>query len=860
VNIFQHVKESIQFTDLAHEYSLSFDKNKKANCPFHDDHTPSFHNFNTHGYCFGCNKIADVIDLEGHYKTLSPFQAAISLAKRYNIDISEYDSNSLEKHIKNIEASKLLERYAVYANKNIQNQSEVLDFLKSKGLNKTDIDQYLIGFVGNESLFNEEIKDAPDSLSLALEIGLINVKGDFFNDRIIFPIWDSGRIVYLSGRSFPEGNPKYLHLKNSESIKKHLAFAEDLKKDSCIIVESVTDAIVLKKSGFFSCALLGTKPGVQAEDEILRTNTKLFFMMDNDESGNKANYDLAKKFQGYVIKQESKKDPGELYYELGSNKFRNTISSSMKNAKFYLDLIIESESIIDSINEILKLELESEKEIWLKKLSDTHGVGLRALKKDVSIITKQNENINNAEESKEIEINPLAEYTDHEKNKAKAILRSGDILSELVTFLDRIGYVREARNKKLAYLACTSRKLPGKKKAISLISKGESGSGKSELVKQILKLIPSRDIKEFTFITEKALLHSKTDLSHKILCIYEREGGAKSDYTLRTAISEEKLSIFIPRKNPTTGDFESIEKEILAEGLVYIETTTEERIEAQNANRTFEFYTDSSQEQTREILISQAKAHCRSHKDLEYQYRIWRCLQELLEPIPVYVPFAEELAKQFPVDKVRARRDFPRLLALIEASALLHQCNRDRNEFEETKYIVANEVDFRTAIEIILPILSQTYKSVSPKEESLVSIIKDEYDLCESCDYNESNFTINNSFSPKELHDNIKHRIKKGDKIAAGFKAYSTLRAHIRNLASEDKGILEWNGKKGAASRYILVNEIETNSINLSISLSSNQTNLLNPDNNKGELEQNLLAYNESSQSLANVTYTEVEK
>ena len=74
MSIFQYIKEEIQFSDLAHEYGLRFNQNNKANCPFHEDHTPSFHNFGTHGYCFGCNKIADIIDLEAYYKGLKPFR------------------------------------------------------------------------------------------------------------------------------------------------------------------------------------------------------------------------------------------------------------------------------------------------------------------------------------------------------------------------------------------------------------------------------------------------------------------------------------------------------------------------------------------------------------------------------------------------------------------------------------------------------------------------------------------------------------------------------------------------------------------------------------------------------------------
>jgi len=186
--------------------------------------------------------------------------------------------------------------------------------------------------------------------------------------------------------------------------------------------------------------------------------------------------------------------------------------------------------------------METEKDQWLVKLQKKYKVSIRSLRKDLKSISEielTNEQSRNEDNKKEV-IDPLEEYTDYEIEKAKELLKSDDILDQMVKTIDKAGYVHEERNKKLTYLACTSRKLPGKKKSISIVTKGESSSGKSDLVRHNLKLIPDRDFKEFTYVSEKALLHSEGDLSHKILCIFEREGGEKANYTIRTALSEEK--------------------------------------------------------------------------------------------------------------------------------------------------------------------------------------------------------------------------------------------------------------------------------------------------------------------------------
>jgi len=46
----------------------------------------------------------------------------------------------------------------------------------------------------------------------------------------------------------------------------------------------------------------------------------------------------------------------------------------------------------------------------------------------------------------------------------------------------------------------------------------------------------------------------------------------------------------------------------------------------------------------------------------------------------VCIPYAEDLAESFPGDRVRSRRDFPKLLALIETSAYLHQQRRQTQD------------------------------------------------------------------------------------------------------------------------------------------------------------------------------------
>jgi len=121
VEIFELIKSQVNFINVVSSYGITFNSSGKTLCPFHEDKNPSFHNYGTHGYCFSCGRIADVIDLEANFNNLSRFEAALSLARKHGIglpSVNEYD----KKHYNKInKAQKLLIKFSIYANKKLKN-------------------------------------------------------------------------------------------------------------------------------------------------------------------------------------------------------------------------------------------------------------------------------------------------------------------------------------------------------------------------------------------------------------------------------------------------------------------------------------------------------------------------------------------------------------------------------------------------------------------------------------------------------------------------------------------------------------------------------------------------------------------
>jgi len=392
LNLFNNLKENILFESVACEYHITFNNSKKGLCPFHDDQNPSLHNYGTHGYCFVCGKSIDIVDLEAHFKNLSPFDATKSLADRYKIKLPNLNIKDKEFHNKKNQAQELVEWLCIYGNKKIKKHPEVIHFLKNKGFNEFDIDNYRIGYVGKENPVTKILK-LDSEIELAKLIGLNNENGDHFKNRVIFPILNRyGKPIFLTGRAYPSGEPKYLHLKNSDFFVKEIAFAENLNKEKCVIVESVTDAIAFKKNNIPSIALLGTNPGEKACERLKKSKSKLYFCFDPDSAGELASYKLSKKFRGYILDLVSNKDPDELLAEMGDYEFKKRVKEQIEKATYYLDEMINrvgvSESYEDILSEFINIKLDGDREPFVKKLAEKKEIKVDIIWNDIKKIQR----------------------------------------------------------------------------------------------------------------------------------------------------------------------------------------------------------------------------------------------------------------------------------------------------------------------------------------------------------------------------------------------------------------------------------------------------------------------------------------
>lgn len=259
---------------------------------------------------------------------------------------------------------------------------------------------------------------------------------------------------------------------------------------------------------------------------------------------------------------------------------------------------------------------------------------------------------------------------------ASHIIRHPDILSLFAKDFAKV-IAGETVNGKLLYLIGTSRLFA---KPMNAAIKGTSAGGKSEIRKRILNFFPAEDVVSFTSLSEKALIYYEGDFSHKILSMGEAVAADEQsfqDYLLRELMSEGCIRHRSVQKIGSEIVPVAVEKQ---GPVAFLVTTTKNKLHAENETRMLSLEIDDSENQTRKVLdkVAQAALHDLASVD----YKPWQDFQRWLAAGDrvVVVPYAAEMVDLIPPVAVRLRRDVGQIIAAIQAHALLHRDQRDRDE------------------------------------------------------------------------------------------------------------------------------------------------------------------------------------
>ncbi|UCI17741.1 hypothetical protein FJ970_21875 [Mesorhizobium sp. B2-1-8] len=276
-------------------------------------------------------------------------------------------------------------------------------------------------------------------------------------------------------------------------------------------------------------------------------------------------------------------------------------------------------------------------------------------------------------------------------------------------YIERQGFAGSANIPLLVYLVLLTGML---ERPVSLLIKGPSGAGKSFSLRMGKQFIPSEAYEEFEGMSEKAIVYLKGfSLKHKHLIIGEASGMADGAgrTLLRQLLSEGKVRYATVES--TDKGLKGSELPTLEGPCGLIMTTTATGIHPEDENRMLAVNIHESPDQIAGALVAMAEGKSKGKEplNLEPWFALYRYIK--LGPKKVVIPFAMDIAKALPTTHDKVKRDFPQILALIEASALLHSCTR---EMDENGAVIANADDYTVVYDLVNDCISEGLAKTVP--------------------------------------------------------------------------------------------------------------------------------------------------
>ena len=295
-------------------------------------------------------------------------------------------------------------------------------------------------------------------------------------------------------------------------------------------------------------------------------------------------------------------------------------------------------------------------------------------------------------------------------------------LKHLDAALKSIYFAGDTNNAKLLFLASLTR---FSKKPVSVLIKGASGSGKSELMNTILRFIPEADKEVFTGISEKSIsFMGENSLRHKVLGIQEFSGlnNPSGNTILRSLLSEGKIRRQTSITDAKDNNFTTQVSEVMGPVSLFM-TTTEKSIHPEDENRMISITVDQSAEQKRKVLLAKAEAFngaIISEEVIREIQDISLTFQKTLKKVKI--PYIKKIAMRMDTNSDQVLRHFDKILSLIEAHALLHQEDRETKDGK----VIANKEDYSVVCSLLEPILStQSKKEIDSDILRIIKEIKD---------------------------------------------------------------------------------------------------------------------------------------
>ncbi|MFI5196567.1 MAG: DNA primase [Chitinophagales bacterium] len=325
-----------------------------ANCPFHNEKTPSFNVSPAKGIykCFGCGKAGNIVTFVQEHEKLTYPEAMHWLADYYKITLEETE-RSPEQQQKQLaeEGLRILNEYAAtFFHDTLLNTEEGqligLSYFKQRGFRKDIIERFRLGYnpERDDTFYHAALNKGYKSDMLE-RAGLVKNRNGMYHDvyrgRVIFPIQSmTGRILGFGARILKnnEKAPKYINSPENEIYNKSKVLYGMYqsrqaigKQDECLLVEGYTDVISLHQGGVENVVASSGTSLTEDQLRLIGQLTKnLTILYDGDPAGIKAalrglDMALSQSFNVQLVLLPEGEDPDSYVQKSGAAKFHEYI-------------------------------------------------------------------------------------------------------------------------------------------------------------------------------------------------------------------------------------------------------------------------------------------------------------------------------------------------------------------------------------------------------------------------------------------------------------------------------------------------------------------------------------------------------
>ena len=271
-----------------------------------------------------------------------------------------------------------------------------------------------------------------------------------------------------------------------------------------------------------------------------------------------------------------------------------------------------------------------------------------------------------------------------------------NVLDSALSMVRKIGVVGEDATVRAVLLCSVSVLTP---RPNHLVITGESSSGKSTIQHAVAKLLPDEMKHMITNFSPRSLVFSTRDFQRVVIFLEEAaalhaNGDPEKLSMIRSMMSEGRIVYPIT----TLSEDGPVTKEYIKDGPVSLITcNVSDVIDHETNNRVMAVGVDGGPDQTRHVLAAAGRRAAGHEVQPDHAaLDAWRAFFRWLryQPTRCVIPFAEILPRHINVAQTRTRRDFEQILAMVRASAVMHQNHR---ELDAEGRIVATLVDYQHA-------------------------------------------------------------------------------------------------------------------------------------------------------------------